>query len=248
MNKDVQILNNMQNQIVSDTEAEIERAAGFCEKTYTREELFDILSTDSSKSPQTDIEKQICILKLDSILSQQEADILIFHLTNHAALIREACANKVNEFMKENYAAFFQTRHILDSLLKAVNDINPNICRMIIEILPYINEKEYFLENLYHRIDYVFEELEKLKRSNWYTKKLFNLYWCLEALAVIKAPADRRLEKVLEKSSVFRDYTIREKTAMVLSYLSETSPVLERIKENLKNDDNFYVKRYSQQW
>ena len=150
--------------------------------------------------------------------------------------------------MKENYAAFFQTRHILDSLLKAVNDINPNICRMIIEILPYINEKEYFLENLYHRIDYVFEELEKLKRSNWYTKKLFNLYWCLEALAVIKAPADRRLEKVLEKSSVFRDYTIREKTAMVLSYLSETSPVLERIKENLKNDDNFYVKRYSQQW
>ena len=248
MNKDVQILNNMQNQIVTDTEAEIERAADFCEKTYTREEVFDILSIDSSKSPQTDIEKQICILKLDSILSQQEADILIFHLTNHAALIREACANKVNEFMKESYAAFFQTRHILDSLLKAVNDINPNICRMIIEILPYINEKEYFLENLYHRIDYVFEELEKLKRSNWYTKKLFNLYWCLEALAVIKAPADARLEKVLEKSSVFRDYTIREKTAMVLSYLSETSPVLERIKENLKNDDNFYVKRYSQQW
>ncbi len=249
MNKDVQILNNMQNQIVTDTEAEIERAADFCEKTYTREEVFDILNIDSSKFPQTDIEKQICILKLDSILSQQEADILIFHLTNHAALIREACAHKVNEFMKEeSYAAFFQTRTILDSLLKAVNDINPNICRMIIEVLPYINEKEYFLENLYHRIDYVFEELEKLKRSNWYTKKLFNLYWCLEALAVIKAPADARLEKVLEKTSVFRDYTIREKTAMVLSYLSETSPVLERIKENLKNDDNFYVKRYSQQW
>ena len=119
---------------------------------------------------------------------------------------------------------------------------------MIIEILPYIKDKDFFLSGLYERIDDVFDELEKLKRSNWYTKKLFNLYWCLEALAVLKAPVDKRLEYVLSKAGAFKDYTIREKTAMVLHYMTDTSPVIVELKEKLKNDNNFYVKRYSQQW
>ena len=35
---------------------------------------------------------------------------------------------------------------------------------------------------------------------------------------------------------------------MVLYYLTDTIPEIEMLKEKLKKDDNFYVKRYSQQW
>ena len=241
MNKDVQMINKI--------ETDIEKAAKFCEKKYSTEEIFNILKISSIDYPEKDIEKQMCIFKIAEISSQEEADILVFHLTNHPALIREACANKINELLKqEKFCIFFQTKEIADSFLNAVNDINPNICRLIIEILPCLKEKEYFLTGLYKRIDYVFEELEKLKRSNWYTKKLFNLYWCLEALANLKAPVDKRLEKALIKAGNFKDYTIREKTAMVLHYIRETNPELETLKEKLKQDENFYVKRYSQQW
>lgn len=241
MNKDIKIITTI--------ETEIERAVELCQKEYSREDIWQILAINSAENPDINIEKQICILNLDSILSQYEADLLAFHQTNHHGLIREATAQKINEFMKTpEFAQYFQSKEILDILLNAVNDINPNICRLIIEILPEIDNKQYFLDNLYKRFDFVFDELEKLKRSNWYTKKLFNLYWCLESLAVLKAPIDKRLESVLKQSSAFRDYTIREKTAMVIHYLPDTSSCISEIKSLLKRDENYYVKRYSLQW
>lgn len=228
---------------------EIEKAALLCEKNYTREDIFNILKTPSDSDNDIDIEKQICILKLQDIKNAQEADLLMFHLTGHHGLIREACAQKINEFLKsEQYSDFFQTKENLNTLLKAVNDINPNICRLICEILPFVQDKDYFLEILYERFDTVFAELEQLKRSNWYTKKLFNLYWCLEALGNLYPPDSQRLEDIILKTSKFRDYTIREKTAMVLSRIKSDSTVLQQVKEQLKQDENFYVKRYASIW
>ena len=114
---------------------EIEKAALLCEKNYTREDIFNILKTPSDSDNDIDIEKQICILKLQDIKSSQEADLLMFHLTGHHGLIREKKKKKVNEFLKsEQYSDFFQTKENLNTLLKAVNDINPNICRLICEI------------------------------------------------------------------------------------------------------------------
>lgn len=224
---------------------EIEKACEFCERNFTHKELMDVLRGDD------DVQKQICLLKVDSLESQEEADLLVFHLTGHHGIVRESAAQKINELilnkinLNRKYNNLFQTKYVMDSILLAVNDINPNICRLIIETLPAIEDKAYFLEKLYVRFEYVFEELEKLKRSNWYTKKLFNLYWCLEALAVIVAPVDARLESVLNRSGRFRDYTIREKTALVLLGLGETSFALEELKTLLKNDSNFYVKRFA---
>ncbi len=229
---------------------DIEKAATLCNQKYTDTDIWEVLKQKSTEeNKQLDIEKQICILNLKSVNSQNEADLLIHHLTQHHGLIREACAQKVNEFLQNSkYQDYFQTKDILNSLLNAVNDINPNICRLIIEILPLIKNKEYFLSNLYDRIEFVFAEIEKLKRSNFYTKKVFNLYWCLEALAVLKAPIDEKLISVLNRSSGFKDYTIREKTAMVLHLLDESTKETDDIKALLKLDENFYVKQYSQQW
>lgn len=233
MREDVQILN------------EIEKAAKLCEKSYTHTEIINMLKTEN------DFEKQICILKLEIINSQEEADLLVFQLTGHHGLIREAAAIKINEIiLNGKYTNLFLNTYAIESLLKAVNDINPNICRLICAALPVLlehklKEKNLFLNKLYKRFEDVFDELERLKRSNMYTKKLFNLYWCLEALGSINPEISTELESVLDKSAGLRDYTIREKTAMVLSVMIDSSDKIERIKEKLKADENFYVKRYS---
>lgn len=233
MSEEIQILN------------EIEKAAELCEKVYSHEELFDVIKTEN------DFEKQICLLKLEKLSTQEEADLLVFQLTGHHGLIREAAAIKINEFLqKKDFVDLFLNDYAVESFLKAVNDINPNICRLICAILPqlFLNNDEYknrFLMLLYERFDFVFDELERLKRSNWYTKKLFNLYWCLEALALIDAKVDEKLESILSKSIKLRDYTIREKAAFVLVSLSETSGTIEELKEKLKADENFYVQRYA---
>lgn len=231
-------------QIIND----IEKAALLCEKEYSHDEIIDIMKTEN------DFEKQICILKLQTLNSQEEAELLVFQLTGHHGLIREATAIKINEFIQNpKYSHLFLTNYILDSLLKGVNDVNPNICRLICSILPILfenndKEKEYFEQALYKKFFVIFDELEKLKRSTWYTKKLFNLYWSLEATAAINPAINKDLETILKQSASIRDYTIREKTAMVLSVLKDNSTVLDEIKEKLKNDENFYVKRYSQKF
>lgn len=228
--------------------SEIEKAVEFCEKQYTRTELFDVLKINSQENPQTDIEKQMCILKITDIKTQAEADLLIYHLTGHHGLIREATAQKVNEFLKTDFAHFFQTQNIADSLLKAVYDINPNICRMIIEVLPNITEKEYFIKNLYTCLNETIEQLEKLKRSNWYTKKLFNLYWGLEALNSLTPQIDTQLNNLVAYCVQIKEYTIREKLAQLLSNLEQTSDEIENAKAILKQDPNYYVKRFAQNW
>lgn len=224
---------------------EIETAVELCEKEYSHEEIIAVLKTEN------DLEKQICLMKLSKLSSQEEADLLLFQLTGHHGLIREAAANKINDFVTNNkHKKLFVNDFALSSFLKAVNDINPNICRLICPILPLIfenheKEKSHFIKNLYERFFVIFEELEKLKRSNFYTKKLFHLYWSLETLAFLEPDISEDLERILETSAAIRDYTIREKTAMVLSLMNTSSQKIDKIKAKLKNDDNFYVKRYA---
>ena len=235
------------NEIINQIIKAIDNACEFCEKDFSHDEIIEILKSGN------DSEKQICLLKLNCIKNQEEADLLVFHITDHHGIIRESAANKINEFvLNKQYLNFFRNKYAADSFLKAINDVNPNICRTIIEILGTIFEdnalKNYFLENLYKRIDIVFDEIERLKKSNWYTKKIFNLYWCLETLGEINAPTDSNLISVLEKTCSFKEYTIREKSAFVLSKLDNSCQEITKLKENLKNDENFYVKRYSKKF
>lgn len=241
MTDEIQILNDID--IVIETA--IENAALLCEKEYSHEQIIEIMKTEN------DFEKQICLLKLKTLKSQEEADLLVFQLTGHHGLIREAAASKINEIiLNGKYNELFLNKYAVDSFIKAVNDINPNICRLICVVIRHLlsdsNEfKNYFLMKLYKRFEEIFEELEKLKRSRLYTKQLFNLYWGLEALGILAPPVCVELESVLERAANMGDYTIREKAAMVLASLAETSTKLDKIKSQLKNDENFYVQRFA---
>ncbi len=83
----------------------------------------------------------------------------------------------------------------------------------------------------------------KLKNTKNHAKNkiVFNLYWALEALYYTDCNnfTQEKLLDILNFTSGYIDYTIREKTAKILSKMNEQpSDLLQK----LKNDKNFYVK------
>ena len=215
-----------------------EKACELCEKDLSYTELFYYIKNGK------DSEKQICILKLSCLKSQEDADILLSNLTNQHGTVREAAAEKINELMKKN-PDFFQTGYALEKFLLAINDVNPNICRHIIEILPFLkpDRKEQLLHSLYDLTLKVTEEAQRLNvrnRSHVYTKKIFNLYWCLEAISELAALPEEKLKNIINKNFDSEEYTIREKTAKIIRNLN--APEFSQILEKLKADENFYVR------
>jgi hypothetical protein len=75
-------------------------------------------------------------------------------------------------------------------------------------------------------------------------KEVFKLYWCLEALNVYynKIPV-LTLKKILLQTKNIEEYTIREKTAKILSN-KISDETLMAAREELKNDKNYYVRRF----
>lgn len=212
-----------------------------CHRNFSHEEiLLELKGTD-------DIKKQICIINLANINSSSEAETLANTLTNQPTPIREACAFKINQFMKnEKFVCFFQDEKIIDIFINAINDVNPTVARSIIEIADKIENISYLKEKLYKKISSIFEELKDFINIKNYllNKKTFNLYWCLEALSALasKIEPDEELLKILQISSKFNDYTVREKAAKIIKL--HNAPLFEPVRANLCEDENFYVRRY----
>ncbi len=215
-----------------------EKACELCEKELSGSELFDYIENG------TDSEKQICILKISHLESQKEADVLLFHLTNQHGTVREAAAEKINELMKKT-PDFFQNDFAREKFLLAVNDVNPNICRLVIDILPLLcpEQKEKFLNSLYDLTLKVAKEAESLNvrnRSHIYTKKIFNLYWCLEAIAETSNGVCEKLSEIIRRNYKSEEYTVREKVAKIIKKLNVSE--FDDILNILKTDENFYVR------
>ncbi len=216
-----------------------ETACLLCERDFSHSELIEIIRTEN------DLEKQICLLKLKEIRSQDEADLLVFNLTNHHGIIREAAAIKINELMKmpEN-SAFFRTEKILLTFLDAVIDINPNICRHIIEILPFIENKKFFFKNLIKRALEIIEDAKTMNRRKSgyiYSRKVFKIFWYLEAVAGLGYFEDEKaILELINRTFDFDDYTIREKCAGLVAVFPKTP---QNLRNALENDENYFVRR-----
>ena len=211
----------------------------------TRYEAFKVLLGDN------EILKPYAFINIDEIKSKDEANLIAYHLTNHPNPTREACALVLadiggSEFFSD-YAEIFT-----DSIC----DINPNVCRAIIEFLvknpplasktlPFIIERvEKILADfkIYEKEFGAFKDNKMRNRKNHAkNKKLFNLYWCLEAICEIYSAVgfDDEIIKICFVTVDFLDYTIREKTAKILAKMP--NPPKELL-QKLKNDKNFYVK------
>lgn len=239
-------MNNNLDIVLSDEIKLIQKAYDFCCCDFSHEEIINELSLDN------EIKKQLCIINLKEVKNQNEANLLLSNLTNKGGPIREVSAYKINELIKnEKYTHLFQSREILNTFIKAINDVNPNVSRSIVEIVYFIDDKEFLINELYNRIFSLFEEIDQIEtaqgqKSHVTTKKSFNLYWCLEAIIQL-TPAlrtDKNLEKILSLASEYNEYPIREKAAKILSCLNQENSTIRKLIENLKKDCNMYVRRY----
>lgn len=208
-------------------------------------ELFGFLANDD------EVLQQIALLKLDNISSIEEAEKITFTLTEHSSETREYCSFLINRLMKKaSCREYFTGDLILEKFVKSVSDVNPKVCRKIIEILPFYME----LSKLYPRIlknsfDLVDELREKNKDKNYqYNTKSFHLYWHIFTLGYtlntnFYEMYKNDLIKLLELLFEFREYTIREKGAFLIKKLTQflTAEELEVLNKKYSNDENFYV-------
>ena len=214
-------------------------AYSYSQEEYSHEKIVKILSQND------EIKKQICIINLDRLDSQKEADILVSNLTNHPTPVREVTSFKILELCPK-YSKYFQSEKTLDIFLAGIIDINPSVSRNVVDILEFVENKDYCLKALKPKISDLIKEISEIPKNKSYiaNKKNFSLYWYLEAFYVFlkdKTPDDETVE-ILELCSQSGEYTIREKCAKIIS-LFKTSPD-ERIKtiiNRLQNDENFYV-------
>lgn len=212
------------------------------ENDYSHEDLINFLKYGN------DTEKQISTLKLDKITDKNEAQIFISNLTGCDGKIREAVSFRLAEFVSENPKLFIEFENIF---LDAIIDINGNICRNTISALKYLKKQpefcKIFCSKLYEKIIPIAKKIQKFDiQEGKYkiNKEVFKLYWYLETIYnFYDCFTNDNLTAILSETKCIKDYTIREKTAKILSVIQDNH-ILLKIKSELKNDENYYVRRF----
>lgn len=216
------------------------------ENDYSHAYLIEMLKNG------TDVEKQISALKLDTITSESDASVLVQNLIGQDGKIREAVSFKIKEFIdNEDYRKYFYSIQNYDIFLKAITDINGNICRNIIASICNLKENKefcnYFTNGLTKLTQDLADKVEQFDIQDGkykVNKEVFKLYWCLETLYNFHNKVDMTvLKSILLKTKSVEDYTIREKTAKILTNDFDDNELI-KIREELKQDKNYYVRRF----
>ena len=215
------------------------------EQPLLHEEIIEVLACDID-----DIKKQWCILELNCINSQKEADILCANLTGKSGPVRETTSYKILELISLNdYRQYFQSIDIINIFVKGIEDINPSVSRNVIEIIKYIQNADYIYRKIIENIENILKTInnESKNRSYVQNKKNFALYWNLEAITSLKGKIipSGEFEKILEITANSNDYTIREKTAKAALMYIDVNDNLRKITNLLKDDVNIFVKNFT---
>lgn len=213
-------------------------ALNIYENDYSHENLTEFLKSG------TVAEKQASALKLERLYSKTDAKIFMQNLTGCDGKIREAISFRLPEFVSENPEFFTD---FVDIFIEAIIDINGNICRNTISALVWLKDYNAFCTEFCQKL--VIKTLELAKFAKTFdpqdgkykvNKEIFKLYWYLETIFNFaeKIPENTLLE-IVEQTKDIADYTIREKTAKILSKFDK----FPQIKQQLKEDENYYVRR-----
>lgn len=216
-------------------------ALNIYENDYSHKDLIGFLKNGSVA------QKQASVLKLDSLKTLEDAKILMQNLTGCDGKIREAVSFRLPEFVSANPEYFLSFE---DIFLDAIIDINGNICRNTISAITYLKNNKEFCAGFCTKLAKRTLELSKIAsafdpQDGKYkvNKEIFKLYWYLETIYNFAEQIDKpMLKEIIAETKGIRDYTIREKTAKVLSKLSNL-PDFSAISNELKNDTNYYVRR-----
>ncbi len=236
----------MNNSYYKTLDENFEQALNLYESNYSHEQLLDLLKSGNI------VQKQISALRLETITSDSDAKILVSNLVGQDGKVREAVSLRLNEFMSDpNLICFFQTPENYNIFLLAIIDINANICRNIISAVSNLKNNDKFCKifgtNL---VKLTLELLDKVEEFNFQdgkykvNKEVFKLYWCLETIYEFYEKIEfSDLKTIILRSKNINEYTIREKAAKILSR-GFTDRDLLLIQSELKNDPNYYVRRF----
>ena len=221
-------------------------ALNLCEEKHSHDEIINFLA--NGNIPQ----KQIGALKLEKIASENDAKILLSNLTGQDGKIREAVSLRLKEFMgNKEYLPLFDCTNNAQIFLDAITDINGNICRNIICALENLKENNEFctvfckkLTNLTLNLLDIVEKFDFQDGKYKVNKEAFKLYWCLETVYVFWDKIEpEKLKEIILRAKNIDEYTIREKIAKILTR-NITDKELLQAKKELKNDKNYYVRRF----
>lgn len=233
---------------INTSNSECDLETNFNIATKMSEEKYDYSTLISFLGSENIVEKQVAVLKLNEIKSQNDAEILVSNLVGQDGKIREAVAFKINELTQNyEYLSFFINEKKFDTLFQGIMDINGNVCRQVVssELAKTKEFQTYLCEKLPESINEILVEIKKIDlqtRQYVISKRNFQLYWCLETLYNVIGVIDiNNIKEILLKTGDFQDYTIREKTAKILTRID--NPELNELREKLKTDKNYYVRR-----
>lgn len=223
-----------------DLDENFNAALELLERNYLHSDLINMLKYGNI--PQ----KQFAALNLEKVTSFEDALILAENLVGQDGKVREAVSMKINELISD----FFLNEKIFDKFLSGIIDVNGNVCRNIISAVCKLKQNnvfcQYFTKKLIKLTNEIIPKIDDFDdRDGKYkvNKELFKLYWCLETLYEFTDYVKiNELKQILLKTKDCDEYTIREKTAKILTK-TFNDPQLLAAKAQLKNDTNYYVKR-----
>ena len=146
---------------------------------------------------------------------------------------------------------YFETPENYQIFLAAIIDINGNICRNVIGAISNLKDNENFCNQFCQELVILTKDLlGKIEKDDFFegkykvNKEVFKLYWCLETIYVFWDKIKfEDLKEIILRTKDIQEYTIREKAAKILTR-SFSDPELLKAKEALKNDSNYYVRRF----
>lgn len=222
------------------------KALELYQNDYSHEELINFLKCGNI------VQRQIAALRLDTIISEDDADVLMDNLVGQDGKIREAVSFRLKEFLQNPciHKLFLKEKNY-DTFLAAIIDINGNICRNTISAISNLRKYQEFTTYFCDRLSRLTKELiNKVNSFDFQdgkykvNKEVFKLYWCLETIYeftdCIKSDI---LKEILLQTKNIGDYTIREKTAKILGKIVCDEELLQA-KKALKDDPNYYVRRF----
>ncbi len=237
---------NLNNSYYETLDENFKQALNLCENNYSHSELLEFLQSGNI------VQKQLSALKLETINSQNEAQILVSNLVGQDGKIREAVSLRLNEFMSNpKTLVYFETPENYQIFLAAIIDINGNICRNVIGAISHLKNNENFCNQFCQELVILTKDLlGKIEKDDFFegkykvNKEVFKLYWCLETIYVFWDKIKfEDLKEIILRTKDIQEYTIREKAAKILTR-SFSDPELLKAKEALKNDSNYYVRRF----
>lgn len=237
---------NLNNSYYETLDENFKQALNLCENNYSHSELLEFLQSGNI------VQKQLSALKLETINSQNEAQILVSNLVGQDGKIREAVSLRLNEFMSNpKTLVYFETPENYQIFLAAIIDINGNICRNVIGAISNLKDNANFCNQFCQELVILTKDLlGKIEKDDFFegkykvNKEVFKLYWCLETIYVFWDKIKfEDLKEIILRTKDIQEYTIREKAAKILTRNFSDLELL-KAKEALKNDSNYYVRRF----